>query len=240
MSAMSVPPGQASLTVNWHDESVSVPCQYNPTELQFEKQNQIAEIGIPGLAAPIQQFVRGQAATLTADLFFDTSDSGTGLKAQPVTELTDKVFAALLIDPELHVPPTVIFRWGPGFPGGGLPSQVQQQARKSFLEILTGVRQSFTFFSRAGVPLRAKLHVTIREYAPLARQLQDLRLASPDRTHGHVLRRDETLASLAQERYGQTREWRRIAQANRIGDPRRLAPGRRLTVPPIPSQGDGS
>ena len=76
---MTAPPGQASLTVNWHNESVTVPCQFNPTELQIEKQVQYAEIGIPGLAAPLQHFVRGQAAVLTADLFFDTSDRGTGL-----------------------------------------------------------------------------------------------------------------------------------------------------------------
>ena len=82
---MQAPPGQASLTINWHNESATVPCQFNPTELQIEKSAQLAEIGIPGLAAPIQQFVRGQAAVLTADLFFDTSDQGTGQKSTAVT-----------------------------------------------------------------------------------------------------------------------------------------------------------
>lgn len=237
---MQAPPGQASLTVNWHNESVTVPCQFNPTELQIEKQAQYAEIPIPGLAAPLQQFVRGAAAVLTADLFFDTSDQGTGLNAKPVTTLTDPVFAALLIDPELHTPPNVIFRWGSGFPGANLPSQVQGQARNSFRGIVTSVRQSFTFFSRFGVPLRARLHVSLREYLPLQDQLRDLRLASPDRTHGHVLSREETLAQLAQRQYGHAREWRRIAAANRIDDPRRLAPGRRLTLPSIPAAGGAS
>jgi hypothetical protein len=234
---MQAPPGQASLTVNWHNESVTVPCQFNPTEFQIEKQAQYAEITIPGLAAPLQQFVRGAAAVLTAELFFDTSDRGTGLGATAVTTLTDPVFAALLIDPELHTPPSVVFRWGAGFPGANLPSQVQAQARNSFRGILTSVRQSFTFFSRLGVPLRAKLTLSLREYFPLQDQLRDLRLASPDRTHGHVLARDETLAMLAERQYGQTREWRRIAAANRIEDPRRLSPGRRLSLPSIPAAG---
>lgn len=234
---MQVPPGQASLVINWHNESQFVPCQFNPTELQIEKAAQYAEIGIPGLAAPLQQFVRGQAAMLNADLFFDTSDHGTGTNSVAVTTLTDPIFAALCIDPELHTPPDVIFRWGKGFPTSSLPSQVKSQARNSFRGIVTNVRQTFTFFSRFGVPLRAKLHLTLREFFPLADQLRDLRLASPDRTHGHVLRRDETLAQLAGVQYGSSGEWRRIADANRIGDPRRLEPGKRLTLPSIPVAG---
>ncbi|MGB5059444.1 MAG: hypothetical protein WBO48_12150, partial [Candidatus Promineifilaceae bacterium] len=51
---------------------------YNPTEITFNKGVQYAEIGIPGLDTPIQQFVRGQTETLTFDLFFDTTESGMG------------------------------------------------------------------------------------------------------------------------------------------------------------------
>ena len=80
----------------------------------------------------------------------------------------------------------------------------------------------------------------MREYFPLRDQLRDLKLASPDRTHGHVLRRDETLARLAVTQYGKSSEWRRIADANRIGDPRRLQPGKRLVLPSIPVSGGAS
>lgn len=229
------PPGQAHMHINWHDESALVPCQFNPSEFQIEKRAHYAQVGLPGLAAPVMQFVRGEAAELSAELFFDTSDKGTGTGATPVTELTDKVFAALLIDPELHTPPIVIFRWGEGFPGSGLATQVKAQGRNSFRGIVTSVRQSFTFFSRGGTPLRARLNVTMLEYNPLDDQLRDLRLASPDRTHGVALRRDETLAQLAARQYGRADEWRRIALANAISDPRRLAPGRRLTLPSIPA-----
>jgi hypothetical protein len=65
--------------------------QYNPTELTFDKQAQLAEIGIPGLDAPIQQFVRGSAEKLTLELFCDTTDQGTGFKATSVTSETDKM-----------------------------------------------------------------------------------------------------------------------------------------------------
>ncbi|HWE27544.1 MAG TPA: peptidoglycan-binding protein, partial [Polyangia bacterium] len=68
----------------------SVP--YNPNELTFDKQMQYAEITIPGLDAPLQQFVRGNAERLTIELFFDSTEKGMGLGAQSVTALTDKVF----------------------------------------------------------------------------------------------------------------------------------------------------
>ena len=55
--------------------------QYNPTELSWDKGAQIAEISIPGLDAPLQQFVRGQAEKLTLELFFDTTDHGMGKDA---------------------------------------------------------------------------------------------------------------------------------------------------------------
>lgn len=230
-------PGQASLKIHWFKGMDEIPVQYNPAELQFEKQAQYAEVNIPGLIAPLQQFVRGSAETLTVELFFDTSDKGTGVKAEPVTVLTDQVFAATLIEPSGHAPPPVTFKWGDGFPGHSLPTKQSGQQRTEFSGILTSCRQTFTFWSRGGIPLRAKLNLTIREFLPLNEQLKRLNPSSPDRTHGHVLREGEALTRLAYDYYRQPGEWRRIARDNGIEDPRRLAPGMRLRVPRIPTDG---
>lgn len=46
-----------------------VDLQFNPTEIVLEKNVHIAEIAIPGLTAPLQQFVRGDAETLKLELF---------------------------------------------------------------------------------------------------------------------------------------------------------------------------
>ena len=43
----------------------------------------------------------------------------------------------------------------------------------------------------------------------------------------------ETLSALAGRYYDRPGEWRRIADENRIEDPRRLEPGRILSVPRI-------
>ncbi len=228
-------PGQASLKILWSKGGAEeIPVQYNPSELQFEKQAQYAEINIPGLIAPLQQFVRGGAEVLTVELFFDTSDKGTGVQAEAVTTLTDQVMAAALIEPSGHAPPPVIFKWGSGFPGSKLPKNQSGQQRSEFKGVITSFRQSFTFWSRSGLPLRAKLNLTIREYLPLNEQLKRLNPSSPDRTHGHVLAEGEALHRLAHDYYLQSGEWRRIALDNAIEDPRRLTPGRRLRIPRIP------
>jgi nucleoid-associated protein YgaU len=232
-------PGQASLVIHWQSRGADeIPVQYNPAELQFEKQAQYAEINMPGLIAPIQQFVRGHAEVLTVELFFDTSDKGTGAKAESVTKQTDLVYSATLIEPSGHAPPTVTFNWGSSFPGLNLPDAQAGQRRGSFTGIITSCRQTFNFWSRGGIPLRAKLNLTIRQYLPLDLQLKQLNPSSPDRTHGHVLRQGEALHGVAYQYYRRADEWRRVALDNGIEDPRRLVPGARLRVPRIPATGD--
>jgi hypothetical protein len=227
-------PGQAYIVVHWSTgDSQPIAVQFNPTELQFEKQSQFAEINIPGLIAPLQQFVRGHAEMLTLELFFDTSDKGTGAKAESVAKLTDVFYGLTRIEPTGHAPPPVTFHWGDEFPGHRLPDKQGNQQRTSFTGIVVSLRQTFTLWSRSGVPLRAKLNLSIREYLPLEEQLKRLNPSSPDRTHGHVLRAGENLSNLAQLYYLTAAEWRRIAVDNGIEDPRRLTAGARLRVPRI-------
>lgn len=231
----SPPPGRASLLAKWIKGDEEIPVQYNPTELVLEKKVQFAEIGIPGLTAPLQQFVRGNAEVLTVELFFDTSDKGMAASATSVATETDKIYSLARIDPDGHAPPVVSFRWGPGFPGSNLNGNLgDSQKRESFTGIVTSIRQTFTLFSAEGTPLRAKLSLTITEYQTLDDQLTNLNLRSPDRTHGHVVQAGDQLWSIAHLYYERPSAWRTIAEANRIEDPRRLVAGRALSVPAIP------
>jgi hypothetical protein len=228
-------PGQASLMIEWSPGDLEIlDLQYNPTEIVLEKNVHIAEIAIPGLTAPLQQFVRGEAETLKLELFFDTSDQGMGLTAVSVATLTDPIYALSRIVPDQHAPPIVTFVWGEDFPGNELPPELGNQRRNSFTGVVTSVRQTFTLWSSGGLPLRAKLSVSIREYAPLQDQLQALNLASPNKTHSYVLARGDTLALLAGQFYFDPGAWRHIATGNGIDDPRRLMPGTQLTIPSLP------
>jgi nucleoid-associated protein YgaU len=106
------------------------------------------------------------------------------------------------------------------------------QRRNGFKCIVESVKQKFTLFSPEGVPLRATLTVTLREYKTLNEQLAQLNLTSPDRTHSHVIQSGETLSWIAARFYQRPGDWRFIADANDIEDPRRLTVGTFLTIPP--------
>jgi nucleoid-associated protein YgaU len=232
-------PGQAFFLVHWSNAPNGVArvlCQHNPTQITLEKGVQLAEINIPGLTAPLQQFVRGQAETLNVELFFDTSDHGMGNDTVSVTTLTDPIYAMTRIDPKTHAPPIVDFFWGLDSPGSQLPDVLESQRRYSFTGVVSSVRQNFTMWSTLGAPLRAKLTLTIKEYLPLDQQLDELDLSSPDKTHSHVVAVGQTLGAIAHRYYTDSTQWREIADANAIDDPRRMMPGRQLTVPSIPAQ----
>lgn len=222
--------------------------QFNPTELSYDKSAQIAEITIPGLDSPLQQFVRGNSEKLTLELFFDETDHGMGQNATSVTKRTDLFYQLIKIESDRHAPPICTFFWNQEFPGSSLGNQADttktnqpgagsstaagNQSRNGFRCVVESVKQKFTLFSPEGVPLRATLTVVLREYKTLAEQLPQLNKTSPDLTHSHVLHSGETLSSVAADFYQHPGDWRFIADANAIEDPRRLTAGFFLTIPP--------
>ena len=207
----------------------SLPVQFNPSEFTLNKGLQLADVAIPGLDAPVIQFVRGNNETLSVDLFFDTTEDGSA-----VTTKTDAFYRLIKIDPELHVPPICRFVWGEGdFPGAHLPGEAGSQRRTNgFQCIVESVRQRFTLFDSTGTPLRATLTVTLREYKTLEQQLREIRFRSPDHTRTHVLQRGETLAQIAFDAYDDAAQWRTIAEHNGVLDPLALTPGTVLELPP--------
>ena len=228
------PLAKATLIAEYTSGAIDIfPVQYNPTEFSLDKGVQLAEIAIPGLDSPLLQFVRGQTEKLSVDLFFDTTDAGTGAGAVSVTALTDPIYSLTKIEPAGHAPPIVTFAWNAVFPGALLPPATGNQRRNAFRGVVDSCRQKFTFFSPEGVPLRATLTLSLREYKTLDDQLSQLNLSSPDRTHAYLTRAGDTLARIAAVHYQQPGDWRAIADGNEIDDPRRLDPGVLLTVPSI-------
>jgi Contractile injection system tube protein/LysM domain len=226
-------PLKAQLLVQWGPgDERPIEVAYNPTELSFSKGAQIAEIDIPGLDAPLFQYVRGQAETLTLDLFFDSTEHGMGASVTSVTETTDKFYQLVKLLPDRHAPPVCTFVWGTSFPGANLYKAYGGARRMGFQCIVDSVKHKYTLFSPNGIPLRATLTLSLREYRPLDQQLLELHKNSPDRTQFHVLAEGEDLSLIAGRHYYVPGDWRVIADANGIEDPRRLQPGTFLRLPP--------
>lgn len=223
---------KAKIEVLYGDESGSrlpsgvFDVQFNPTEYTRQKSAQIAEINIYGIDSPILQFVRGQNEKLTLDLFFDTTGgvSGEEMRTQmgpgavDVRTLTDKFYQLVKMQPKTHAPPRIRLTWGPGL---------------SFRAIVESVQQKFDLFSPDGVPLRATLSLSLREYKTLEEQISELKPQTADHTKSRVVREGDTLSRIAAEEYGDARLWRPIADQNGLTNPRRLTPGMRLLIPAL-------
>jgi len=208
--------------------------QFNPTDLTFNKTAQFAEIAIPGLDAPVQQFVRGGTETLSLELFFDTTDDGMAKNATSVTTLTDRFYQLVKQDRETHAPPKCLFVWG--------SPQTQELAEVAnwlwvslapfwFTCIVESVDRKFLLFSPEGIPLRARLTVKLREYQTVEQMVTNLN--SADHTKARVLKRKERLDQLSATEYETPGEWRRIAEENDIDNPLKIAPGTILNLPPM-------
>jgi hypothetical protein len=197
---------------------------FNPERYTLNRGVQIAEIAIPGLDSPVLQFVRGQNEKITMELFFDTTEFGMVDNVKDVRKETSKIYALTKINGDTHAPPLCSLSWkGRLFSfGWKAPSRC----------IVESVNEEFNLFSSTGVPLRAKLNVTFREYLTIEEQLKETPRHSADRRKLRILGRGKTLSHLAWEEYDDPGEWRPIAEANNLDNPRLVAPGTRLEVPP--------
>lgn len=201
---------------------------FNPTEYSIEKGNTFQSTALPGLPTPVTQFVNGNADTLTMELYFDTyaksSRHGTVVQREDVRKYTRRVSNLMEIDPELHAPPVVEFIWGPPL---GSPEGIQ------FAGIIERVTQKFTYFLDDGTPVRATLNVTFKEYKTVQQQLAEMKRQSADRTKRREFKEGDALWLLAQEEYGDPGLWRVIADHNDLENPRLVAPGAELELPPL-------
>jgi nucleoid-associated protein YgaU len=188
-----------------------IPVCFNPTEYQVAKQNSFADIAIPGLQAPPIQFIRGDCAKLTTELLCDTSDTLEDVRAR----YTDKLRALMDIQAELHAPPIVRFIWD----------------KNVFEGVVESLTITFQMFTPDGVPIRAKLAISLKEYQPATVSTRDPPRNSPDVDKAYVVRSGDTLSSIAEAAYQDPGQWRLVAAANGIQDPRSLVPGTTLSLP---------
>lgn len=185
---------------------------FNPTQYSLNQGNNIAKQPIPGLDAPIVQYVCGKEAMLSMKLFFDTYEEQTD-----VTEYTDEIYNLLEIDPETHAAPICDITWGEFW----------------FTGVLEGVQGEFTLFLADGTPVRANLTVNFIEYIEVDVLVQHKPKQSADHQKNRWVKSGDRIDTIAGQEYKDPRKWRAIAQANGLEDPRALEPGMRLVIPAI-------
>lgn len=198
---------------------------FNPERYTVTKAVQFAEIGIPGLDSPVLQFVRGQNEKISMELFFDTTDQGMTDPVTDVRTLSGQVYQLMKVDGETHAPPRVMLSWGDD------PQLTSYGSSVTPWLVLESVSEEFSLFAPTGIPLRAKQTVTFREAWTIDQQLQATPRHSTDRTSVRQVQRGQTLAYISFLEYGDPTQWRAIADANGLDNPRILTPGMTLTIP---------
>lgn len=192
--------------------------QFNPTEYGIDRGAYYSELQVPGLRTPLLQFVRGEAQTLSLELFLDGTDKRSSDDPRHTVEgRLARIREFVTIDPALHAPPVCKFQWHDVV----------------FYGVVTSLKEKFSLFDETGKVLRARATISMKSYEAVEVQLREMRLESPDRTRVRVARERETLAGIAAEAYGNPRLWRQIAEENGIDRPRFVTPGTALRIPAL-------
>jgi hypothetical protein len=197
---------------------------FNPNTYSISKSVEYSSHRRKELNAPLLSFVGGGSRTLSLQLFFDVTESPRvdGVPVKDVRALTNKLVELTQISRNSMRPPVCRIFWGSSrfansdFPFTGVVSQLQQE---------------FTFFDPSGTPLRANVNISFTEFLGWGKGSEkDRRKTDPIFTT-RVVRRGDSLNSIAAEVYGDPAAWRVIAEANDIDDPRSLQVGIPLRIP---------
>ena len=201
-------------------------CFFNPSEFTISREVSYVEHRIPGLGRPISQFISGGAEIMQFSLLFDTYAAGIethnllqtagallpDLLKIDVRFFTKPITKLMEISDELHAPPIVSFRWG----------------SIHFEGFMISCAEKFTMFNSIGTPVRSVLEISLRS------NVKDSAVRnSPDRTKHRTVTQGDRLFEYAHEEYGSSTDWRHIANANGIDNPRLLRSGTNIVIPPI-------
>lgn len=199
-----------------------IPVQFNPESLKLAYANQNASGDQRGGSAI--QYVGSGTTKLTFDLWFDVTSAHHSPETTPpgdVRELTQKVLH--FITPQKSgkkdkfVPPGVRFHWGTFL----------------FEGVMESLNESLEYFSEDGVPLRAKVSVSLSK--------QEIKFEQGDQQANGGLgsfssgrprqaaKEGDSVAGAA-DKAGRGDEWPQIASANGIENARSVAPGTLLDL----------
>lgn len=208
---------------------------YNPDS--YTQSRQVRPIYAQGSSGQ-KSYVMAMSAgkeTLQFRLFFDSMSAGSEVggdmldklkftansllpslaKIVDVRKYTEKIYKYMEIDENLHHLPRLTLEWD----------------SLEFEGMLMSCQQNFVKFNETGMPVRAWVSCVFVEAMDPSKKKSLNPLNSPDTTKFRTVSQGDTLWSIAEEEYGQPEQWRAIADANGIVNPRILRTGDSLAVP---------
>ena len=204
------------------DDSKAITVLFNPATYSVAKSVSWSPVGGGALDAPALNFGGGAARTLSLELFYDVTESvtiGGAIKSlQDVREQTNRMVALTRIDKDLKQPPVIEISWGDSGP---------KDSDFPFQGVITSLNQNFTLFSDDGTPLRATLSVSLMEFRKKESAVRTDFASSLTK----VVKTGDRLDTLAGDHAGGAANWRDLADANNLDNPRDLPVGKPITIP---------
>jgi nucleoid-associated protein YgaU len=194
-----------------------VEAHFNPNRIVLSKSVTLLNQPAKGRDVPEQQFGNGEPRSFNLDLLFDTYDTDSQRKDK-VTIYTDKLDNLTLVSEDLHRPPICELSWGTWV---------------FFEGVLEKLDHEYTLFMEDGTPVRATSKCTFKEYRDNPRDQRQQNTRSSDVAKQWVVKRGDTVSSIAAVEYGDPALWRYIADHNALDDPFDLEPGTTLLLPAV-------
>ena len=215
--------------VDTDEEFANVRVMFNPTNYTIEQSNSWDTQPRTG-GEPPTQFTKADLRKLSLELFFDSFEEkgadGISVDVRTYTDQIGRFMVTTTDEGDGKRPPIIEVNWANAPAGLKNPDF-------PFKGVLLTLRQQFVLFAEQGHPVRAKLNLSIQEYLT-PEEIEERfprRSSYPAKTY--VIKEGDTLSGIAHAMWKKPTEWRRIAIANRILDPRALETGARLVIPVI-------
>jgi hypothetical protein len=190
----------------------------NPDSIKWGRSIEYNEQQAPDSSAPSQKYKSTPSEKLSFDIVIDCTGIVDSLRVVMLAEITALENVVYTYNGTIHRPNFVKIIWGLGL---------------SFNGVLTSFDTTYTLFSPAGNPLRAKVSLAFSEYiAPTTVAVQDGD-ESPDMTHMVDVVQDVNLPQLCQQVWGDNSYYVQVARFNGLNKFRNLKGISRLIFPPI-------
>lgn len=215
------------LIVAFNDSTFTIPSPIPPFKAHVNPESytqsvyvNYSEMQAPGTSGAANNYNHTDPNTLRFEFLLDRTGALGNLATGPVGVIPDIIhFKKLTLDyeGEIHRPRYLKLIWGT------LLFDCQLQS----LDI------EHKMFSPQGLPLRAVLKASFKEYTEETKRSALENKSSPDLTHVRTVKEGDTLPLMTQRIYGDSKYYLEIARINGLTNFRKLEPGSEIVFPPI-------
>jgi nucleoid-associated protein YgaU len=204
------------------DTSKQLVFHFNPTTVSFTRAVAFNRTPKQGSNDPPVQFTGAGPTSMSLQILLDAVGTGRTAGVQPEIDLLVSWTTVPDVTKPGEGPPRLVFTWG----------VLTINKEKTLVGYLEQLKVTCELFDRQGCPLRATVDLTLKSAAQEPKGTNPSSGSERSRRQ-HVLRREETLHSLAFDTFGDPGAWRAIADLNGVDDPTRVRPGRELLLPDV-------